>query len=249
MTNELQVFENNQFGQMRTITENGNTLFCATDVARMLGYSNPHDAIARHCRGVVKREGVSTTTNQHGVSTQQTNQMSFIPEGDVYRLITHSKLPTAEKFESWVFDEVLPSIRKTGAYMTPETIEKVLMNPDTIISLATQLKELQTKVEQDKPKVQYFDTLVDRNLLTNFRDTAKELHVAPKAFINFLLEKGYIYRDNKSRLRPYQAHAEKGLFEVKEFASEFNNKAGIQTLITPKGRETFRLLVGNGLFG
>ena len=234
---------------MRTITENGNTLFCATDVARMLGYSNPHDAIARHCRGVVKREGVSTTTNQHGVSTQQTNQMSFIPEGDVYRLITHSKLPTAEKFESWVFDEVLPSIRKTGAYMTPETIEKVLMNPDTIISLATQLKELQTKVEQDKPKVQYFDTLVDRNLLTNFRDTAKELHVAPKAFINFLLEKGYIYRDNKSRLRPYQAHAEKGLFEVKEFASEFNNKAGIQTLITPKGRETFRLLVGNGLLG
>ena len=249
MTNELQIFNNNQFGQMRTITENGNTLFCATDVARMLGYSNPHDAIARHCRGVVKREGVSTTTNQHGVSTQQTNQMSFIPEGDVYRLITHSKLPTAEKFESWVFDEVLPSIRKTGAYMTPETIEKVLMNPDTIISLATQLKELQTKVEQDKPKVQYFDTLVDRNLLTNFRDTAKELHVAPKAFINFLLEKGYIYRDNKSRLRPYQAHAEKGLFEVKEFASEFNNKAGIQTLITPKGRETFRLLVGNGLLG
>lgn len=249
MTNELQIFNNNQFGQMRTITENGNTLFCATDVARMLGYSNPHDAIARHCRGVVKREGVSTTTNQHGVSTQQTNQMSFIPEGDVYRLITHSKLPTAEKFESWVFDEVLPSIRKTGAYMTPETIEKVLMNPDTIISLATQLKELQTKVEQDKPKVQYFDTLVDRNLLTNFRDTAKELHVAPKAFINFLLEKGYIYRDNKSRLRPYQAHAEKGLFEVKEFASEFNNKAGIQTLVTPKGRETFRLLVGNGLLG
>ena len=123
------------------------------------------------------------------------------------------------------------------------------MNPDTIISLATQLKELQTKVEQDKPKVQYFDTLVDRNLLTNFRDTAKELHVAPKAFINFLLGKGYIYRDNKSRLRPYQAHAEKGLFEVKEFASEFNNKAGIQTLITPKGRETFRLLVGNGLLG
>ena len=183
--NELQIFNNNQFGEMRTITENGNTLFCATDVARMLGYSNPHDAIARHCRGVVKREGVSTTTNQHGVSTQQTNQMSFIPEGDVYRLITHSKLPTAEKFESWVFDEVLPSIRKTGAYMTPETIEKVLMNPDTIISLATQLKELQTKVEQDAPKVQYFDTLVDRNLLTNFRDTAKELHVAPKAFINF----------------------------------------------------------------
>ena len=238
--NELQVFENKQFGQMRTITENGNTLFCGSDVAKALGYTNAPDALTRHCRGIVKRD----TPTSSGVQT-----MSFIPEGDVYRLITHSKLPTAEKFERWVFDEVLPTVRQTGAYMTPETIEKVLMNPDTIISLATQLKELQTKVEQDKPKVQYFDTLVDRNLLTNFRDTAKELHVAPKAFINFLLEKGYIYRDNKSRLRPYQAHAEKGLFEVKEFASEFNNKAGIQTLITPKGRETFRLLVGNGLFG
>ena len=238
--NELQVFENNQFGQMRTITENGNTLFCGSDVAKALGYTNAPDALTRHCRGIVKRD----TPTSSGVQT-----MSFITEGDVYRLITHSKLPTAEKFERWVFDEVLPTVRQTGAYMTPETIEKVLMNPDTIISLATQLKELQTKVEQDKPKVQYFDTLVDRNLLTNFRDTAKELHVAPKAFINFLLEKGYIYRDNKSRLRPYQAHAEKGLFEVKEFASEFNNKAGIQTLITPKGRETFRLLVGNGLLG
>ena len=225
---------------MRTITENGNTLFCGSDVAKALGYTNAPDALTRHCRGIVKRD----TPTSSGVQT-----MSFITEGDVYRLITHSKLPTAEKFERWVFDEVLPTVRQTGAYMTPETIEKVLMNPDTIISLATQLKELQTKVEQDKPKVQYFDTLVDRNLLTNFRDTAKELHVAPKAFINFLLEKGYIYRDNKSRLRPYQAHAEKGLFEVKEFASEFNNKAGIQTLITPKGRETFRLLVGNGLFG
>ena len=243
MTNELQVFENNQFGQMRTITENGTTLFCGSDVAKALGYVNPSKALADHCRCLTKREV------PHPQSPDKQIEMLFIPEGDVYRLITHSKLPTAEKFERWVFDEVLPTVRQTGAYMTPETIEKVLMNPDTIISLATQLKELQTKVEQDKPKVQYFDTLVDRNLLTNFRDTAKELHVAPKAFINFLLEKGYIYRDNKSRLRPYQAHAEKGLFEVKEFASEFNNKAGIQTLITPKGRETFRLLVGNGLFG
>ena len=168
---------------------------------------------------------------------------------DAYPIAVQERIKKLREFKRWITHEVIPSIRKTGAYMTPETIEKVLMNPDTIISLATQLKELQTKVEQDKPKVQYFDTLVDRNLLTNFRDTAKELHVAPKAFINFLLEKGYIYRDNKSRLRPYQAHAEKGLFEVKEFASEFNNKAGIQTLVTPKGRETFRLLVGNGLFG
>ena len=133
-------------------------------------------------------------------------------------------------------------------------VEEAWNTPEQLMARALRvadetIKSLTAELESAAPKVQYFDTLVDRNLLTNFRDTAKELHVAPKAFINFLLEKGYIYRDNKSRLRPYQAHAEKGLFEVKEFASEFNNKAGIQTLITPKGRETFRLLVGNGLFG
>ena len=133
-------------------------------------------------------------------------------------------------------------------------VEEAWNTPEQVMARALRvadetIKSLTAELESAAPKVQYFDTLVDRNLLTNFRDTAKELHVAPKAFINFLLEKGYIYRDNKSRLRPYQAHAEKGLFEVQEFASEFNNQAGIQTLITPKGRETFRLLVGNGLFG
>ena len=127
-------------------------------------------------------------------------------------------------------------------------IEEAWNTPDQLMARALRvadetIKSLTAELESAAPKVQYFDTLVDRNLLTNFRDTAKELHIAPKAFINFLLDKGYIYRDNKSRLRPYQAHVEKGLFEVKEFASEFNNKAGIQTLITPKGRETFRLLV------
>lgn len=129
-------------------------------------------------------------------------------------------------------------------------IEEAWNRPDQIMARALRvadetIKSLTAELESAAPKVQYFDALVDRNLLTNFRDTAKELHVAPKAFINFLLDKGYIYRDNKSRLRPYQAHVEKGLFEVKEFASEFNSKAGIQTLITPKGRETFRLLVRN----
>lgn len=138
--NELQIFNNNQFGEIRTIEDNGKVLFCAVDIARALGYSNPHDAIGRHCRGVVKREGVSVTTNQHGVSTEQVNEMSFIPEGDVYRLITHSKLPTAEKFERWVFDEVLPTIRKHGAYLTPEALERAMNDPDFTIGLLTALK-------------------------------------------------------------------------------------------------------------
>lgn len=105
--NELKIFNNEQFGEIRTIEENNKVLFCGADVAKALGYSNARDAVLRHCRGVVKRDTPTTSGTQ---------EMSFITEGDVYRLITHSKLPSAEQFESWVFDGVLPSIRKTGNY-------------------------------------------------------------------------------------------------------------------------------------
>lgn len=254
--NEMMIFNNPEFGTVRTLEENGVVLFSATDVARALGYSNPYDAIARHCKGVVKREGVSRTTNQHGTTTEQSAEMSFIPESDLYRLVFSSKLPTAEKFTDWVTEEVLPSIRKHGAYMTPDTIEKLISNPDTIIQLATALKEEQGKrkaleiansaltVETQimKPKADYFDELVDRNLLTNFRETAKQLEVKERDFIRFLLKKKYIYRDKRGKLMPYAQHTDNGLFEVKECYNEKTQWSGTQTLVTPKGRETFRLL-------
>ena len=123
MNQQLQVFNHEQFGDVRIIEEDGRVLLCGKDVAKALGYENPRDAIRRHCRGVVKRDGVSKTTNQHGVTTEQVTQMSFIPEGDLYRMITHSKLPAAERFEKWVFDEVLPTIRKTGGYGQPVDME------------------------------------------------------------------------------------------------------------------------------
>ena len=113
MENNLQIFENDNFGQLRTIDDDGKIMFFATDVAKMLGYAKPQDAVSRHCRYSVKR-GVP---HPQGKGTLEVN---VIPEGDLYRLITHSKLPAAEKFESWVFDEVLPTIRKTGSYKTPK---------------------------------------------------------------------------------------------------------------------------------
>ncbi len=105
--NEIQIFNNSEFGEIRTLEQNGKVLFCGSDVAKALGYSNSRDALIRHCKGVVKHD---TPTNG-GIQS-----IRFIPEGDLYRLITHSKLESAEKFESWVFDEVLPSIRKNGSY-------------------------------------------------------------------------------------------------------------------------------------
>ena len=109
MKNNLEIFSSNEFGELRTIKENGKVMFVASDIAKMLGYTNTSKAISDHCRYVTKRY----IPHPQGKGTLEVN---FIPEGDVYRLITHSKLPAAEKFESWVFDEVLPSIRKTGSY-------------------------------------------------------------------------------------------------------------------------------------
>lgn len=108
--NELQIFNNEEFGQVRTVEMDGKPYFVGKDVANALGYSNPRDAISRHCRGVVK----------HDSFREGGHPIALIPEGDMYRLITHSKLESAERFESWVFDEVLPTLRKTGSYEMPK---------------------------------------------------------------------------------------------------------------------------------
>ena len=245
--NELQIFENPMFGTIRTLEENGKVLFCGKDVADALGYAIPSKAINDHCKGVSKMEVPTSSGNQ---------TMLFITESDLYRLVFGSKLPNAEKFTDWVTDEVLPSIRKHGAYMTPETLEKVLCSPDTIIQIATALKQEQEKskaleavnsslVVQNQimaPKADYFDELVDRNLLTNFRETAKQLEVPPKKFVAFLLDRKYVYRDKRGQLMRYAQHVENGLFQIKESVNEKTQWSGTQTLITPKGRETFRLL-------
>lgn len=111
-----QMFTSDVFGTVRTATIKGQYYFCATDVADALGYNNPWDAIKRHCKVLVKHEGVSSTTNQHGATTEQTVELNYIMEPDLYRLIMRSKLPAAEKFADWVFEDVLPAIRKTGRY-------------------------------------------------------------------------------------------------------------------------------------
>lgn len=244
--NDMQIFNNPDFGTVRTLDDDGMILFCASDIATALGYARPKDAVAAHCKGAVKRRTLTNGGEQ---------EMSFIPESDLYRLVFGSKLPTAEKFTDWVTSEVLPSIRKHGAYMTPETLQAAILNPDTMIQLCQQLKAEQDKnaaltaansqLTVDKqimqPKADYFDELVDRNLLTSFRETAKQLEIKEKVLIQYLLEKKYIYRDKKGKLMPY-AEKNNGLFEVKECFNEKTQWSGTQTLVTPKGRETFRLL-------
>jgi len=133
---DVQVFENSEFGKLEVIEIDGKPYFPATECAKALGYANTKDAVLRHCKGVVKRD---LPTNG-GVQV-----VNLIPEGDLYRLIIRSQLPAAERFERWVCDEVLPAIRKHGAYVTPSLIDQMLADPDTMIRLLTELKEERAK--------------------------------------------------------------------------------------------------------
>ena len=240
--NELKIFEHPKFGNIRTVTEEGRTLFCGKDVAEALGYSDPKKAIARHCKGGGTKRPLTDKLGRE----QETN---FIPEGDIYRLAAKSELPGAEEFESWIFDAVLPSIRRTGGYiagadnMTPEELmaKALTVAQKTLADREARLAAVTVENQIMKPKADYFDELVDRNLLTNFRETAKQLEVKERDFIQFLLNKKYIYRDKRGKLLPY-ADKNNGLFEVKECFNEKTQWSGTQTLVTPKGRETFRLL-------
>ena len=245
---ELMTFENPAFGRVRTLTIEEEPWFVGKDIAEVLGYESPSAAVSK-----------KVDPEDKGVSEMETpsgkQQMTIINESGLYSLILSSKLPGAKDFKRWVTSEVLPTIRKHGAYMTPETLQAAILNPDTMIQLCQQLKAEQDKnarlaaensaLTVDKqimqPKADYFDELVDRNLLTNFRETAKQLGVPPKKFISFLVEKKYLYRDKRGKLLPYE-DLNNGLFSVKETYNEKTQWAGTQTLVTPKGRETFRLL-------
>lgn len=238
--NEIKIFNNEEFGSVRVIEIDGKTWFMGNDVASALGYSDTAKAIRTHCKGVAEMD---TPTNG-GVQ-----KVKYISEGDIYRLVVKSKLPKAEKFESWIFDEVLPTIRKTGGYVNDDElfINNYLPyadeNTKQLFRMNLQvIREQNIKIAQMSPKAEYFDALVDRNLLTNFRDTAKELNMRQKDFIQWLLDNGYVFRDVKGNLKPYCNSVSDELFQLKEYKSG-DKHCGVQTLITPKGRETFKLLL------
>jgi len=235
-------FKNDEFGSIRIIEENNTFLFCGIDVAYALGYSKPRNAISAHCKGALKR-GVLT-----GGGSQQ---LTFLPEGDVYRLIVKSKLSSAQKFERWVFDEVLPSIRKHGGYMTDHLLQEVSHNPDVMIQFAKQLleehqksNELQGQVERLQPKAAYYDQFVHNGDCTNIRTTAKELEIPERRFCKYLLNGGFLYRSPSGTLLPYAKRKNKELFVVKDFCNK--GYMGSQTLITPKGKAFFYNLFYGG---
>ena len=233
----LITFENMEFGKLTVMEKDGEFFFIGKEVAEKLGYSNTRDALVRHVDIADKADVVFHDGRQR-------RSMVSINESGLYSLILSSKLPQAKEFKKWITTEVLPSIRKNGGYIKNQekmSNEEILANA---VLLANHLIAQKEKIIEDlEPKAKYFDELVDNNLLTNFRNTAKELHIPQKVFIQFLLEKELIYRDKKNRLLPY-AKNNKGYFEVKEWCRNDNDAVGIQTFVTPKGRHFLLLLIG-----
>lgn len=241
---QLQIFVNSEFGQVRTLKDDGRVLFCGSDVAKALGYVNTRKALIDHCRCVTKRD------TPHPQSEDKEISMTFISEGDLYRLIVSSKLPSAEKFESWVFDEVLPSIRKNGGYinnqaeMSPEQlVAKALLVAQNII------ESKQKEIDTLKPKALFADAVTASNNSILIGELAKILkqngveNMGQNRLFNWLRDNGYlIRRKGDSYNSPTQKSMELKLFELKE--SCVTHSDGVVTInkttkVTGKGQQYF----------
>ena len=247
--NELKIFENKEFGSIRIVVDGEKYFFCGMDVARALGYKDTVNALKAHC----KEDGVAFYHLTDSLGREQ--KAKFISEGNLYRLIVHSKLPSAEQFERWVFDEVLLSIRQHGAYMTDTTLEQALTNPDFLIQLAIKLKEeqearkkLEEQAERDKPHTILGRAITTANTSILVGDLAKlakqnGVNTGAKRMFEWMRENGYlIKRKGTDWNLPTQRSMEMGLFEIKESVHVDGNGCNKITRtpkVTGKGQEYF----------
>ena len=191
--NDLQIFTNPDFGEVRTIEENGAVMFCGSDVAKALGYSNPRDAISRHCRGVVKRD----TPTESGMQ-----EMSFIPESDLYRLVFGSKLPTAERFTDWVTEEILPAIRRHGSYsrkpLTPA--EQLLAQANVLVEQERRLSALEETAEKTSRAIEMIAAPTASTRDTWQEETGKAIRqMCAEYALNYHSTTGDLYKELEGR--------------------------------------------------
>ena len=225
MEDKIQVFKNAEFGSVRTIELDGEPWFVGKDVATALGYTNPRDALSK--RVDAEDKGVANCDTLGGEQ-----QVAVINESGLYSLILSSKLPKAKEFKHWITAEVLPNIRKNGGYMagqiemTPEEVvaNALVLANNILADRERRIKELDEKNkvlaeenEAAKPKVEYFNALVDKAMLTSFTNTAKELHVKPTVFISYLLDNKYIFRNQSGKLLPYEKGKNDRIVEITVF--------------------------------
>lgn len=242
----IKIFENDRFGEVRVAGTSENPLFCLVDVCRVLEIKNPRDCKSRlKPEGVVLTDGVSKTTNQYGITTEQEVTLTFINEQNLYKVIMRSDKPQAEPFQDWVCGEVLPSIRKHGAYMTNDTLEKALTSPDFLIQLATNLKEEQRKrieaerkVAEAAPAVAFTNAVQSANSSCLIGELAKLIaqngySIGEKRLFAWMRDNGYLGKQGERYNIPNQQYVEQGLFELKKGVRSGSNGV-LHTTITPK---------------
>ena len=240
MDNMVKTFVNEEFGSVRTIEENGRVMFCGKDVALALGYSDTNNAIKTHCKkdGVVIHHLIDSMGRKQGAK--------FISEGNLYRLISHSRLPSAEKFERWIFDEVLPAIRRTGGYIASEDmfIENYLPFLDepykNLFRLQmTAIKKLNERIRHNQPLVDFANQVAGTENLIDMNAMAKlaadeHFKIGRTRLFRWLKEMGVLMSNNL----PYQRYIDRRYFVVKEsvFEVEGMKKTYRQTFVTGKGQ-------------
>lgn len=244
--NELQIFNSEEFGEIRTITKDSKTYFAGSDVAKALGYAIPHKAVQTHCKGVLKWNIPTNSGNQ---------DILFITEGDIYRLIMKSKLPKAEEFERWVMEEVLPSIRKNGGYIAgqetlsdEELMAKALLVANNKIAERDKIiEQKQARIEQMKPKEIFADAVATSHTSILVGDLAKLIcqngyQIGQKRLFDWLRENNFLIKCGSSRNMPQQRFVEQGLFEIKE-SNLVNPDGSVRitktTKVTGKGQVYF----------
>ena len=244
----IQSFADNEFGTVRIIEENGKYLFCGMDIAKALGYANHRAALQQHCKGVVKRDALS-----HG----GIQEFSFISEGDVYRLIVHSKLPSAERFEKWVFDEVLTAIRKHGAYATDELLQNPDLLEQALNALAAEHEkrtELEAKneiqrgiIREMEPKASYYDIILRTKNAVPITLIAKDYGMSATQMNRILHALGIQYRVGGTWML-YQKYAGEGYTVTHTYIID-QRTSRMHTCWTQKGRLfLYDLLCDHGIY-
>ena len=245
MDNKIEVFKNEQFGEVRTILIGGEPWFVAVDVCNALDIGNPSQAISR----LDDDEKVTLTTNEgHSGKLGGAQMLNAISEAGLYSLILKSRKPEANAFKRWITHEVIPAIRKTGGYMTDSLLERIQKEPAVIMEFAQALireknrvKALECELNTAKPKADYYDAFINPDDCTNIRTTAKELKIPERKFVQFLLREKYLFRSPSGQLLPYNKDSNAGLFIVRDFVTYCYT--GSQTYFTPKGKDAIRVKI------
>lgn len=250
--NEVKIFENEQFGNVRTITINNEPWFVLKDICDTFGETNYRRISGKLDdteKGVSQIDTPGGTQNMTIVNESGLYSTLFAMQPEKARGVTEEYITDRQNrlrsFKLWITHDVLPFIRKHGAYIAPDTIEKILHDPDTLISLAQQLKAEREKVAELTPKAEYYDTVSASEGSLNFRETAKILGIPEKKFIAAIEKHKLCYRNADKKLIPYAQRIDSGWFEVKEvpYFTTNGTRTTPQTLITPFGREKIFALI------